>query len=71
MREKTPKTKTGRGGGTGAGSPSRGYTAQTPPVRVAPETLALLQELADAQGVRLSDVVREAIDEYVERCRPT
>jgi hypothetical protein len=60
---------TGRGGGTGAGSPSRGYTAQTPPVRLSPDTKDVLQALAAAQGVRLTDVIREALEEYVARHR--
>ena len=35
--------------------------------RVPPETKTALEELARAQGKRLADVSREALDEYVSR----
>lgn len=62
-------TKTGRGGGTGAGSPNRGYTAQVL-IRLSPATRDVLAGLADARGVPVSDVVREALDEHIARHRP-
>jgi predicted DNA-binding protein len=52
------------------GRPSvTGGNARTPSltVRVPPETRAALEELARAQGKRLADVSREALDEYVSR----
>ncbi len=52
------------------GRPSvTGENARTPSltVRVAPETRIALEELARAQGRRLADVSREALDEYVSR----
>jgi hypothetical protein len=36
-------------------------------VRVPPETRSALEEMAKAQGKRLADVSREALDEYVSR----
>lgn len=63
-------TKTGRGGGTGAGSPDRGYTAQIL-VRLSPATRDVLAGIADARGVYLADVVREALDEHIARHRPS
>jgi hypothetical protein len=36
-------------------------------VRVPPETRTALEEMAKAQGKRLADVSREALDEYVSR----
>ena len=46
-----------------------GGNARTPSltVRVPPETRTALEELARAQGKRLADVSREALDEYVSR----
>ena len=52
------------------GRPSvTGGSARTPSltVRVPPETRTALEELARAQGKRLADVSREALDEYVSR----
>lgn len=52
------------------GRPSvTGESARTPSltVRVPPETRSALEELARAQGKRLADVSREALDEYVSR----
>ena len=52
------------------GRPSvTGGNARTPSltVRVPQETRAALEELARAQGKRLADVSREALDEYVSR----
>jgi hypothetical protein len=52
------------------GRPSvTGESARTPSltVRVPPETRSALEELAKAQGKRLADVSREALDEYVSR----
>jgi hypothetical protein len=52
------------------GRPSvTGENARTPSltVRVPPETRTALEELAKAQGKRLADVSREALDEYVSR----
>jgi hypothetical protein len=52
------------------GRPSvTGGNARTPSltVRVPPETRTALEELARAQGKRLADVSREALDEYVSR----
>jgi predicted HicB family RNase H-like nuclease len=52
------------------GRPSvTGESARTPSltVRVPPETRTALEELAKAQGKRLADVSREALDEYVSR----
>jgi hypothetical protein len=52
------------------GRPSvTGGNARTPSltVRVPPETRAALEELARAQGKRLADVSREALDEHVSR----
>lgn len=52
------------------GRPSvTGANARTPSltVRVPPETRTALEELAKAQGKRLADVSREALDEYVSR----
>jgi hypothetical protein len=52
------------------GRPSvTGENARTPSltVRVPPETRTALEELARAQGKRLADVSREALDEYVSR----
>jgi hypothetical protein len=52
------------------GRPSvTGETARTPSltVRVPSETRTALEELAKAQGKRLADVSREALDEYVAR----
>lgn len=52
------------------GRPSvTGENARTPSltVRVAPETRTALEQLARAQGKRLADVSREALDEYVSR----
>lgn len=52
------------------GRPSvTGANARTPSltVRVPPETRSALEELARAQGKRLADVSREALDEYVSR----
>jgi hypothetical protein len=52
------------------GRPSvTGGNARTPSltVRVPPETRRALEELARAQGKRLADVSREALDEYVSR----
>jgi hypothetical protein len=52
------------------GRPSvTGDRARTPSltVRVPPETRTALEELAKAQGKRLADVSREAMDEYVSR----
>lgn len=52
------------------GRPSvTGASARTPSltVRVPPETRTALEELAKAQGKRLADVSREALDEYVSR----
>ena len=53
-----------------AGRPSvTGRTEHTPnlTVRVAPATRAKLQEIAAAQGRRLADVTRDALDEYLAR----
>ena len=61
-------TRTGRGGGTGAGSPDRGYTAQIL-VRLSPDTKAVLAGIADARGMYLSDAVREAIEGYIAQHR--
>jgi predicted transcriptional regulator len=36
-------------------------------VRVTPSTRAALERIADAQGRRLADVGRDALDEYVRR----
>lgn len=52
------------------GRPSvTGENARTPSltVRVPPETRTALEQLARAQGKRLADVSREALDEYVSR----
>ena len=52
------------------GRPSvTGERARTPSltVRVPPETRTALEELAKAQGRRLADASREALDEYVAR----
>lgn len=52
------------------GRPSvTGGNVRTPSltVRVPPETRTALEELAKAQGKRLADVSREALDEYVSR----
>jgi predicted HicB family RNase H-like nuclease len=52
------------------GRPSvTGEKARTPSltVRVPPETRTALEELARAQGKRLAEVSREALDEYVSR----
>jgi glycerate kinase len=52
------------------GRPSvTGERARTPSltVRVRTETRTALEELAKAQGKRLADVSREALDEYVSR----
>ena len=52
------------------GRPSvTGENARTPSltVRVPPETRIALEGLARAQGKRLADVSREALDEYVSR----
>jgi hypothetical protein len=52
------------------GRPSvTGENARTPSltVRVPQETRTALEELARAQGKRLADVSREALDEYVSR----
>jgi len=52
------------------GRPSvTGGSARTPSltVRVPPEMRTALEELARAQGKRLADVSREALDEYVAR----
>jgi hypothetical protein len=52
------------------GRPSvTGESARTPSltVRVPPETRTALEELARAQGRRLAEVSREALDEYVSR----
>jgi hypothetical protein len=52
------------------GRPSvTGKDARTPSltVRVPPETRTALEDLARAQGKRLADVSREALDEYVSR----
>jgi hypothetical protein len=52
------------------GRPSvTGEAARTPSltVRVPPATRAALEALADAQGKRLADVSREALDEYISR----
>ena len=52
------------------GRPSvTGENARTPSltVRVPPETRTALEKLARAQGKRLADVSREALDEYVSR----
>jgi hypothetical protein len=52
------------------GRPSvSGNGARTPSltVRVPQETRTALEEMAKAQGKRLADVSREALDEYVSR----
>jgi predicted HicB family RNase H-like nuclease len=52
------------------GRPSvTGERVRTPSltVRVPPETRTALEEMAKAQGKRLADVSREALDEYVSR----
>jgi hypothetical protein len=62
--------ETARGGGTGAGRPDRGLTAQVL-AAVTPATRETLQAIAAARGVRLADVVREAFALYIDQHRET
>lgn len=59
------ESATGRGGGTGAGRPGRGRTAQIPPLRVEPELRTTLEEMAQARGRTLADEVRDALERHV------
>lgn len=55
-----------------SGRPSlTGRSSNTPnlTIRVAPETRAALESIAERSGRRLADVGRQALDEYIERQR--
>lgn len=55
-----------------SGRPSlTGRSSRTPnlTIRVAPETRAALESIAARGGLRLADVGRQALDEYIQRHR--